>query len=69
MGTLLNDSWSVANPGEPGPTFPSDIEVLDSPLIRIDYIFVSMLIEVLGCDIFATHFSDHLPLYCDVNLY
>ncbi len=68
MGELLNDSWSVANPGEAGPTFPSDIEVLDSPLIRIDYIFVSSLIGVLGCDIYNTHFSDHLPLHCDVKL-
>ena len=57
----LNDAFLEKGKGLGG-TYHSAL-----PLIRIDYIFYSKNINVLGWEKFSEKFSDHLPIMCNFS--
>ncbi len=67
LAARLRDAQCAAPAPRPQPTFPTHL-----PLLRIDHVFVSRSIEVLGVEIFRTPAarvaSDHLPLVVDFRV-
>lgn len=63
----LRDAHRIGAQGRPGPTFPSR-----RPLLRIDHIFVSDDIEVMGAAVMrspsARIASDHLPVVTQLRI-
>lgn len=57
----LTDSWAVANPGEPGLTYPAG-----TPAQRIDYVLVSPGVGVRRAQVPVTEASDHRPVVADL---
>lgn len=63
----LRDAHVAGTQGRPAPTFPSR-----RPLLRIDHIFVSSDIEIIGAEVarspLASAASDHLPLIARLRI-
>lgn len=67
FASQMNDAQRVLPGHRPRPTFPSTL-----PIVRIDHVFVTRDIRVLGVtvprDARARRASDHLPLIVDLEL-
>jgi endonuclease/exonuclease/phosphatase family metal-dependent hydrolase len=58
----LTDAWAAAS-GEPGHTIPST-----GPAKRIDFVFTSREMRVVGARVVQTRASDHLPVAVELEL-
>jgi endonuclease/exonuclease/phosphatase family metal-dependent hydrolase len=59
----LADAWAVANPSEPGLTFPASL-----PDRRIDYVTVNARVQVRAASVVQSLASDHLPVVADLAM-